>query len=105
MVRLSNRTEGQMKLGVALPIVDIGGEPDAVRDFAQAAEGVGYQGIAAPDHVVGVHGASRPEWPQGRARSPGLYHAPFVLLGFLAACTALSSFSTQALILPHRQRA
>jgi len=27
-----------MKLGVALPIVDIGGEPGILRDFAQAAE-------------------------------------------------------------------
>jgi len=27
-----------MKLGVGLPIIDIGGEPDAIRDFAQAAD-------------------------------------------------------------------
>ena len=30
-----------MKLGVALPIVDIGGEPGAIRDFVQAAEAIG----------------------------------------------------------------
>jgi hypothetical protein len=30
-----------MKLGVALPIVDIGGEPDTIRDFVQAAEAIG----------------------------------------------------------------
>jgi alkanesulfonate monooxygenase SsuD/methylene tetrahydromethanopterin reductase-like flavin-dependent oxidoreductase (luciferase family) len=98
-----NRTEGQMKLGVALPIVDIGGEPDAIRDFAQAAEGIGYQGIAAPDHVLGVNVASRPEWTQGRARSTDLYHDPFVLFGFLAGCTRIQDFSTQVLILPQRQ--
>ena len=46
------RRERQMKLGVALPIVDIGGEPGAIRDFVQAAEAIGYQGIAAPDHVA-----------------------------------------------------
>src|SRR6516165_1243998 len=34
-----------MKLGVALPIVDIGGEPAALKEFAQAAEEIGYQGI------------------------------------------------------------
>ena len=33
-----------MKLGVALPIVDIGGGPEALREFVQAAEDVGYQG-------------------------------------------------------------
>ena len=43
-----------MKLGVALPIVDIGGEPATLREFAQVAEEIGYQGIAAPDHVLGV---------------------------------------------------
>ena len=92
-----------MKLGVALPIVDIGGEPDAMRDFAQAAEEIGFQGIAAPDHVLGVNVASRPEWTQGRARSTDLYHDPFVLFAFLAGCTRIADFSTQVLILPQRQ--
>ena len=92
-----------MKLGVALPIVDIGGQPDAIRDFVQAAEAIGYQGIAAPDHVLGVNVASRPEWTQGRARSTDLYHDPFVLFGFLAGCTRIEDFSTQVLILPQRQ--
>ena len=92
-----------MKLGVALPIVDIGGQPDAIRDFVQAAEAIGYQGIAAPDHVLGVNVASRPEWTQGRARSTDLYHDPFVLFGFLAGCTKIEDFSTQVLILPQRQ--
>jgi probable F420-dependent oxidoreductase len=92
-----------MKLGVALPIVDIGGGPEALREFVQAAEEVGYQGIAAPDHVLGVNVASRPGWTQGRARSTDWYHDPFVLFGFLAGCTKIADFSTQVLILPQRQ--
>jgi probable F420-dependent oxidoreductase len=92
-----------MKLGVALPIVDIGGSPEAIRDFVQAAEAIGYDGIAAPDHVLGVNVASRPEWTQGRARSTDLYHDPFVLFGFLAGVTKIADFSTQVLILPQRQ--
>src|SRR5579864_2529888 len=92
-----------MKLGVALPIVDIGGEPAQIREFAQAAEAIGYHGLAAPDHVIGVNVASRPEWTQGRARSTDLYHDPFVLFGFLAGCTKIADFSTQVLILPQRQ--
>jgi probable F420-dependent oxidoreductase len=94
-----------MKLGVALPLVDIGGEPNAIRDFAQAAEAIGYQGLAAPDHVLGVNVASRPGWTQGRARSTDLYHDPFVLFGFLAGVTGIGDFSTQVLILPQRQTA
>ena len=92
-----------MKLGVALPIVDIGGEPAALREFAQAAEEIGYHGIAAPDHVLGVNVASRPGWTQGRGRSTDFYHDPFVLFGFLAGCTKIADFSTQVLILAQRQ--
>jgi probable F420-dependent oxidoreductase len=94
-----------MKLGVALPIVDIGGEPGAIRDFVQAAEAIGYQGIAAPDHVLGANVANRPGWTQGRGRSSDLYHDPFVLFGFIAGITAIEDFSTQVLILPQRQTA
>jgi probable F420-dependent oxidoreductase len=92
-----------MKLGVALPIVDIGGEPEALREFVQAAEAIGYHGIAAPDHVLGANVASRPGWTQARARSTDLYHDPFVLFGFLSGCTGIGDFSTQVLILAQRQ--
>src|SRR6266436_10112013 len=98
-----NRAEVQMKLGVALPIVDIGGEPAALREFAQAAEEIGYHGIAAPDHVLGANVASRPGWSQPRGRSTDFYHDPFVLFGFLAGCTNIPDFSTQVLILAQRQ--
>src|SRR5215204_2820248 len=103
MIPRGGRTEAQMKLGVALPIVDIGGEPAAIRDFVQAAEAIGYQGIAAPDHVLGANVASRPGWTQSRGRSSDLYHDPFVLFGFLAGITNIEDFSTQVLILPQRQ--
>jgi probable F420-dependent oxidoreductase len=92
-----------MKLGVALPIVDIGGGSGPIRDFVQAAEAIGFEGIAAPDHVLGANVASRPGWTQGRGRSSDLYHDPFVLFGFLAGCTRIGDFSTQVLILPQRQ--
>jgi hypothetical protein len=69
-----------MKLGVALPIVDIGGEPGTLREFVQAAEDIGYQGIAAPDHVLGIDVASRPGWNQPRSCcsgfSPGARRSP-----------------------------
>src|SRR3954465_9320919 len=106
MMKISRGSrEGRMKLGVALPIVDIGGEPDAIREFAQAAEAIGYHGLAAPDHVLGVNVASPPGWTQARARSPDLYPDPFAPLGFLAGVTKITDFSTQVLILPQRQTA
>jgi alkanesulfonate monooxygenase SsuD/methylene tetrahydromethanopterin reductase-like flavin-dependent oxidoreductase (luciferase family) len=93
-----------MKLGVALPLVDaeIGGDPAVIRDFAQAAEEIGYQDLAAPDHVLGVNVASRPDWGD-RNTSADLFHDPFVLFGFLAGCTRNIEFSTQVLILAQRQ--
>src|ERR1043166_5200989 len=92
-----------MQLGVALPIVDIGGGAGGARGFGQGAEGNGYTGRALPDHVLGVNVASRPGWTQGRGRSSDLYHDPFVLFGFLAGITKIADFSTQVLILPQRQ--
>ena len=75
-----------MKLGITLPLVDIQGDPATVRDFAQAAEGLGYDHLGAPDHVLGVNVASRPDWG-ARNTSKDLFHDPFVLFGFLSACT------------------
>jgi probable F420-dependent oxidoreductase len=93
-----------MKLGISLPLVDIQGDPVVVRDFAQAAEGLGYDGLSAPDHVLGVNVASRPDWGT-RNTSKDFFHDPFVLFGYLSACTRSIEFSTQVMILPQRQTA
>jgi probable F420-dependent oxidoreductase len=95
-----------MKLGVALPLidVDVGGDPATIREFAQVAEAIGYQDLSAPDHVLGVNVASRPDWGD-RNTSVDLFHDPFVLFGFLAGCTEKVEFSTQVLILAQRQAA
>jgi probable F420-dependent oxidoreductase len=93
-----------MKLGISLPLVDIQGDPIVVRDFAQAAEGLGYNGLSAPDHVLGVNVASRPDWG-ARNTSKDFFHDPFVLFGYLSACTRAVGFSTQVMILPQRQTA
>lgn len=91
-----------MKLGVALPLSDIGGDPATVRVFAQAAEAAGYDYLGAPDHVLGVNAASRPHWG-ARNTSADLFHDPFVLFGFLSGCTTRIGFSTEVLILAQRQ--
>jgi probable F420-dependent oxidoreductase len=91
-----------MKLGVTLPLSDIGGDPATVRLFAQAAEAAGYDYLGAPDHVLGVNVASRPDWG-ARNTSADLFHDPFVLFGFLSSCTTRIGFSTEVLILAQRQ--
>jgi alkanesulfonate monooxygenase SsuD/methylene tetrahydromethanopterin reductase-like flavin-dependent oxidoreductase (luciferase family) len=78
------------------------GDPAAIREFAQTAEEIGYQDLAAPDHVLGVNVTSRPDWGD-RNTSADLFHDPFVLFGFLPNCTRNVEFSTQVLILAQRQ--
>ncbi|HEY5299521.1 MAG TPA: hypothetical protein VIJ55_02490, partial [Acetobacteraceae bacterium] len=51
-----------MQLGTLIPQTDIGGAPEAVREFALAAEAAGYDYLEAADHVLGVNVASRPGW-------------------------------------------
>ena len=92
-----------MQLGTLLPLGDIGGDPSVVRDYAQGLEALGIDFLEAPDHVLGVNAASRPDWDPSRNTSADLFHDPFVLFGFLAGCTSRLGFSTGVLILPQRQ--
>jgi probable F420-dependent oxidoreductase len=89
-----------MQLGTLLPLGDIGGAPDTLRDYALQAEDIGYDFIEAPDHVLGVNPASQ---PPGERVAAGLYHDPFVLFGYLAGCTNKLGFATGVLILAQRQ--
>ena len=91
-----------MHLGASLPIGDIGTDPIVLRDYAQAAEGLGYEYLLAPDHVLGANPASHTgDQRIGTSQTP--YHDPFVLFGFLAGCTQRIGFATGVLILAQRQ--
>ena len=91
-----------MRYGVVFPQTEIGKDPSAIRDFAQAAEELGYHHLLAYDHVVGANPASRPGW-----RPPYTYkdtfHEPFVLFGYLAGLTKRIELVTGVIILPQRQ--
>lgn len=91
-----------MQLGTVFPQIDIGADPVAVRDYAQAAESLGYTHILAFDHVIGVNPASRPGW-NGPYDHTAMFHEPFVLFGYLAGVTRKLGFMTGVLVLPQRQ--
>ena len=91
-----------MKLGVTFPQNVIGGDQTIVRDFAQAAEDLGYSHIVAYDHVLGVNPAAYPDW-KGPYTSADLFHDPFVLFSYMAGITETIEFSPQIVILPQRQ--
>lgn len=92
-----------MQFGATFPTTEIGDDPIAVRDFAQAAEALGYSHIVAYDHVLGaVHEGREPKlWGPYRETDP--FHEPFVLFGFLAGVTTTIEFETAIIILPQRQ--
>lgn len=92
-----------MRFGATFPTTEIGDDPIAVRDFAQAAEALGYSHIVAYDHVLGaVHADREPKlWGPYTENDP--FHEPFVLFGFLAGVTTTIEFETAIIILPQRQ--
>lgn len=93
-----------MKIGVVFPQTEVGNDPVAIRDYAQAVETMGFTHLLAFDHVLGAD----------RDRHPGLkgpysyqhpFHEPLVLFGFLAAVTRRVELVTGIIILPQRQTA
>ena len=89
-----------MQLNAMFPTRDIGTDPAKIRDWAQAAEDLGYAYIEVPDHVFGA--TARDGWtPLYNEKDP--FHETFVMLGFLAAATKRIRLSSGVLIAPQRQ--
>jgi len=92
-----------MQFGVVFPQLEISDDPAAIREYAQTAEGLGYNYLLAYEHVVGVN----PDRPGGWANRPydynSMFHEPFVLFGYLAGLTQRIRFMTGIVILPQRQ--
>jgi probable F420-dependent oxidoreductase len=93
-----------MRIGVVFPQTEFGDDPIAIRDYAQAAEQMGYQHLLIYDHVLGASTASRPDW-RGPYTSDTPFHEPFVLFGYLAGLTRQLELVTGVIILPQRQTA
>ena len=93
-----------MQLGAIFPQTEIGADPGAVRDFAQAAEALGYEHLLVFDHVLGADASKRESWERPYSHTD-LFHEPFVLFGYLAAFTETIQMTTGILILPQRQTA
>jgi probable F420-dependent oxidoreductase len=93
-----------MNVGVVFPQVEIGPDPRAIADYAQAVEALGYTHILVFDHVLGAN-PERPGGWKGPYTYRHAFHEPFVLFGFLAAATQRIGLVTGILILPQRQSA
>jgi len=91
-----------MRLGVVFPQTEIGSDRVVIRDYAQAAEELGYSHILAYDHVIGANLASRPGW-QPPYSHLDTFHEPLVLYSYLAGLTKTIELTTGIIILPQRQ--
>jgi probable F420-dependent oxidoreductase len=94
-----------MRVGVVFPQTEIGNDPVVIRDFAQAAEELGYTHLLAYDHVLGAQHEGRPSKFVGPYTDETPFHEPLVLFGYLAAVTTRIELTTGILILPQRQTA
>ncbi len=92
-----------MRIGAIFPTTEIGTDPGAIRDWAQAAEGLGMTHVITYDHVLGAVHAGREPRLTGPYTEHDAFHEPFVLFAWLAAHTRSLEFATGVLILPQRQ--
>lgn len=80
-----------MRVGVSLPVREMATDLVAIRDFAQAAEGLGLTHLRVPDQVI------RPD--------SGHLHEPMSLLCYIAAITEKIELVPSVIVLPLRQTA
>lgn len=95
-----------MKIGVAgPPVFQTGPDPVAIRDFAQAVEGMGFDHYGFAERVVQNDVSKIPgmEGRPGSHRSP--FNEAFTLMSFLAGLTSRIQLMSCVLILPMRPTA
>jgi probable F420-dependent oxidoreductase len=91
-----------MQTGAVLSQGELGPDPAAARDYAQAVQDLGYDFLVTIDHVVGADAADHPE--RDRVFSIDSYlHEPLMLGAFLACAAPRLGQLTSVVILPQRQ--
>ena len=78
-----------MKIGVSLPVREMQNDLAAIKDFAQAAEALGFTHLRVPDQVI------RP--------GSGHLHEPMTILSYIAGLTSNIELVPSCIILPLRQ--
>jgi probable F420-dependent oxidoreductase len=94
-----------VKLGAIFPTAEIGNDPAVIRDWAQAAEELGYSHIVFYDHVLGAEHARRDPPLMGPYTENDAFHEPLVTMAYIAGLTTRIELATGILILPQRQTA
>src|SRR6476659_373788 len=92
-----------MQIGVVFPQTEIGAAVADVRRYGTTVEELGFAHLLAYDHVLGADPDAHAPW-RGPYNVHTTFHEPFVMFGYLAACTQLE-LVTGIIILPQRQTA
>lgn len=90
--------------GAFFPTRDMPADPIAIRDWAQAAEAIGFDFIEVSDHVLGADRTALPDF-EGPYDIGDAFHETFVTLAYMAAVTTRVGLASGVLILPQRQTA
>ncbi len=92
-----------MRIGAVFPQTEISADPAAVKDYAQAVEGLGFDHILTFDHVLGGNAATHDL--KGPYKHTDSFHELFVLYGYLAAVTEKIELTSGIIIIGQRQTA
>ncbi len=91
-----------MQIGLVYPQTEYPTNPAAVRDYAQAAEALGYTHVLAYDHILGAN-PDRPGGWSGPYTFRDPFMEPFLLFTYMAAVAPRLGFIPGILILPQRE--
>ncbi|HEU5317884.1 MAG TPA: LLM class F420-dependent oxidoreductase [Chloroflexota bacterium] len=91
-----------MQIGAVLSQGEVAQDVGALRDYAQAVEGLGYDFLVVSDHVVGSIKEAHPELERVYPIDSFL-HESMTVLTFLAGVAPKLGFLTSVVILPQRQ--
>jgi len=93
-----------VQMGAFFPTRDMPADRVAIRDWAQAAEAIGFDFLEVSDHVLGADRAALPDF-EGPYDVDDSFHETFVTLAYIAAVTERVGLASGVLILPQRQTA
>ena len=93
-----------MNFGAVFPQTEYPGDPEAIKEYAQTTEELGFQQILAYDHILGAN-PQRPGGWSGPYTHQSRFQEPLVLFSFMAGVTKRMKFATGVIILPQRQTA
>ena len=94
-----------MEIGVIFPQTEIEADVVAIRDFAQAAQDMGYSYLFIADHVLGADASAYDHPLFGMYNHESVVHESLTTMGYLAAVAPGMGLMTGILILPQRQTA